>query len=150
LASKQNEILEELQRRIETVENVNLVLRNPKVPPHSDSYPAVSIITRNWELSGATKTGANDELIYTKAWEVWIVFYYVADDTIDDDQAESEVWDAWDSVREAIYTGGTRLVEGAMIQEISGSTPLKPYVGEPGIALATEFAIDFIDDTSKL
>ena len=147
--SIQNDILTELQARIVAVSGIGLVVRNPKQPPKPEDYPAVSIITQEVETQNMTMTG-NNRPVYTKSWSVWVVLYYVADG-YDDDQAESEVWDFWDTVRAKIYDGGISLGgRCAAIAETGQGVPVKPYVGEPGIGLATEFEIQFIDNTENL
>lgn len=144
-----DDILVELQERIMNVSGIDIVYRNPKVPPKVDDMPAVSLFSGVDLVADISSTG--DYPIHSRIWDITAVTYIIGSDGVDDALAETEINPFVDLVRKEIYRGGANLGgKCAFIWERSTGELIKPWPGEPGIGLPIVFAVRYLDVISEL
>jgi hypothetical protein len=147
--SVRDEILIEFQERIMNVAGVDVVERNPKVPPEVDTFPCVSVFSGQDLVEELHKTG--DYPIHTRHWDITVVAYIVGSDGIDDALAETEINPFVDLIKKEIYRGGANLGEKcAFLWEKETGQLLKPWPGQPGIGLPVTFTVKYIEDIEDL
>lgn len=147
--SVREDIIAEIHERLRNIPEVNVVFRNPKIPPRCEDYPAVSFFYREDRVIGASMTGDYPDL--QREWPIIVVPYIIGSNEADEELAETELNPFVDKVRKALYDGGMTLSNkcSAIVEKSIGDL-VKPYTGEPGIGVPITFVITYVDSIADL
>ena len=148
--SIREDISEALQVRLRLTSGVQVVLRNPELPPDITLFPAISMF---YGKDAVTEASFNDTYpVFKREWTITLVIYYTGSIPEDDESAEVELGAFLDEVRRALYANGDSLLSYShtYIFDRGFGELLKPHVGQSGVAIPFEIAIKYVDEIATI
>lgn len=145
---EREELIEELWRRLASVEGVAYTARNPKAEPNESNMPCVQFFELDDDPKPAqSRGGAVAYPVYKRELKV-IVEAFVKGTT--EASSSKELGLFVQEVKKALYTNGNVLIPNCFFIEVEGSRILRPPTGGNIIGIGLVLQVSYIEDTSRL
>lgn len=138
-------IVEELWRRIASVEGVGYTARNPKAPPNVSDMPAIQMFELDDVVEESIKRGGSKWPINKRKLHVVIEMFI---DATREESSSKELIDFVGKYKSKLYAGGNTLGGLCEMNELSSAKILRPPVGESVAGIGFAYSIRYLENTA--
>lgn len=142
---EREQIIENLWRRLSTVEGVAYTARNPKAEPNSENMPCIQFFELSDKVVHTSQRGGYP--IYKRSFQVVIELFVKASS----DSASSKALGSFmEKLKRSLYEGGPSLGGLCSFSEDGTSQMIRPPTGDNIIGTGMGITILYVEDAGKL